>query len=300
MRAEGPGECPACGHAAPRRFCFRKSGYDIVRCCECGLGSSVGPEDFDPATFYDASYFTGGRRDGYDDYVGHAKVLHREFRSVLRAILASGSTEGRLMEIGCAYGFFLQEAQSHFRVFGVEVSPDAVRFAQARGLDVVCGFPSEEIFEKKGPFDVVVMLDVIEHLPNPAEVLGLIHRHLSPEGRLVLTTGDWGAPVSRLMRAAWRLMTPPQHMFFFTRKSMCGLLQRTGFTVVDFGHPWKHVPLGLILYQLERMSGLTQRPLRWLGGVGITVNLFDAMRVIAVKRCPGSPLDRASALRRGR
>jgi 2-polyprenyl-3-methyl-5-hydroxy-6-metoxy-1,4-benzoquinol methylase len=284
MRSEELRCCPACGQRTPQRFCYSKWGYDIVRCCECGLGSTVLEKNFDPGVVYNESYFAGGRRDGYADYVGSEKVLRREFLAVLRAILASGAARGKLVEIGCAYGYFLHVARSRFDVFGLDLCAEAVQFARAAGLDVVCGPASEEVFADKGPFDVAVMLDVIEHLPKPAEVLTLIHRHLSAEGRLVLTTGDWGAPISRLMGGAWRLMTPPQHMFFFTRESMFRLVDRTGFEVVSFVHPWKRVPLSLVLYQLARMAGITPRRLPWLKGVGVTVNLFDAMRIIAVKR----------------
>ena len=68
--------------------------------------------------------------------------------------------------------------------------------------------------------DVIVLLDVIEHLPSPAETLALCVRHLNPGGILVITTGDFGAITARLAGAHWRLMTPPQHLWFFSRDSI--------------------------------------------------------------------------------
>ena len=107
-------------------------------------------------------------------------------------------------------------------------------------------------------FDVIVMLDVIEHVPDPRETLALCEKHLNPGGIVVITTGDFGSLPARLLGARWRLMTPPQHLWFFTPGacSACGLL---GLRMERLSHPWKTVSLALVLYQLQRMLGLRRR-----------------------------------------
>jgi hypothetical protein len=97
----------------------------------------------------------------------------------------------------------------------------------------------------------VVMLDVIEHLINPVPAIREVHDMMAEGGGLLITTGDWESLAARWMGRYWRLMTPPQHLFFISRGSITKLLERAGFEVLDFVHPWKLVPLGLTAYQLE-------------------------------------------------
>ena len=75
------------------------------------------------------------------------------------------------------------------------------------------------------------MLDVIEHLRDPAETVRLLVEALAPRGLLVITTGDWGSLCGRLMGRHWRLMTPPQHLFFFSKSNLAAL----GFNAPNVG-----------------------------------------------------------------
>jgi SAM-dependent methyltransferase len=268
-----------CG--APPRPRYQKLGFDISICPGCGLGRTSVPEGFDPSALYDAGYFSGGRRDGYANYTASERVLRREFRRSL-ATLRRFVPSGRLLEVGCAYGYLLDLAREHFEVEGLELCPDAVAACVARGLDVRGEAVGPGALGGRAPYHAVVMLDVIEHLPDPRDSLIAIHRALVPGGHVLVTTGDFGAATSRLMGRHWRLLTPPQHLFYFTRKSIRWLLEQTGFTVVSLTYPWKLVPLGLALYQLTRRLGLGAEPRwRWADSVALPVNLFDAMQVVA-------------------
>ncbi len=281
--------CPACGRPTPQRVRFRKWGYDISRCDRCGLGAAVVPDGFDPSTIYSTEYFDGRQKDGYADYGGSEAVLRTEFHGLLRSMASWVPPGAKLLEIGCAYGFFLSEARVSYQVYGIEVSEHAAAFACSRGLDVACGVVSEDLLAGKGPFDVAVMLDVIEHLPRPDETIALLARHLRPGGRLLITTGDWNAALSRLTGPAWRLLTPPQHLFYFTETSLTALLARCGFSVERCTRPWKRVPLSLLLFQLGRMLRLRPKVVPILNRLSIPINLFDAMRLVAVKIPAAAP-----------
>ncbi len=275
--------CPVCGRPTPQRFVYEKWSYPILKCVVCGLGRAQVDRPFDPGTFYRAGYFQGTMRDGYADYQGSEPVLRAEFRHVLRHLARCGVRSGNLLEVGCAYGFFLVEAQRTFRVCGIDVAEDAVAFCRSRGLDVHCGEIDQSFLAARAPFDVVVMLDVIEHLKNPAEVLTALRPYLSPGARLLITTGDWESLCGRIMGRSWRLMTPPQHLSFFSRRSLSLLLERVGFHVLECRYPWKRVPVGLLLFQMARILGLSPQRTR-LGDFGIPVNLHDAVRVVAVRK----------------
>jgi 2-polyprenyl-3-methyl-5-hydroxy-6-metoxy-1,4-benzoquinol methylase len=74
------------------------------------------------------------------------------------------------------------EAQPYYEVHGVEIAEDAAAFARSRGLDVQSGAVARQTFEQIGPVDAVVMLDVIEHLEDPAAVLQLCANYVRPGG----------------------------------------------------------------------------------------------------------------------
>jgi SAM-dependent methyltransferase len=232
---------------------------------------------------YSEDYFDGAQKDGYADYLGSEPILRREFQGALRSLGKAGRTGGKLFEIGSAYGFFLAEARNHFAVSGIEVCEKAAAYCRDRGLDVDTGPITEQALAARAPFDVMAMLDVIEHLTDPLGVLRLANRYLSPGGHLLITTGDWDSTLSRCMRSSWRLMTPPQHAFFFSKRTIRSILGRAGFRVVSITRPWKWVPIGLILFQLARIVGFRPTAIAVLSRYAMPVNLFDAMRVIAVK-----------------
>ena len=274
--------CPACGRATDHRYRFRVDGCDVLQCAGCGLGRSEAGA-FDPAAYYTEAYFTGGLTDGYPDYRGSEPVLRREFaRSA--AFVRRFRPGGRLLELGCAYGFFLKEAAPWFAVAGIELAADAAAHCRAAGLTVLHGVADEANLRQVGPVDVIVLFDVIEHLPEPRETLALCARYLDPGGIIVITTGDFASLPARLMGTGWRLMTPPQHLWFFTPESMRRLSAGLGLEVEHLDHPWKIVPVSLILFQLRRMLGIGGAgAVPRASGLGVPVNLFDAMRIVLRK-----------------
>ena len=240
--------CPACGYPTEHRFLYAKNGCNILQCSQCGLGRAEA-KSFEPQHYYTGEYFSGGQADGYADYRGAEPVLRREFARTVDFIRRRKSA-GRLLEIGCAYGFFLEEARGYFKVAGIEISDDAARHARKQGLHVLTGIAEEATLSRLGMMDVIVLLDVIEHLPAPHETLSICTQHLNPGGIIVITTGDFGSLPARLVGAHWRLITPPQHLWYFTGASLARLAQRLDLHLESCEHPWKVVPVSLICHLL--------------------------------------------------
>ena len=273
--------CLACGQASAYRFLYRKNGCDILRCEQCGLGRAE-TMGFDPESYYTSDYFSGERPDGYADYIGTENILRREFAGTVEFIRKFRAS-GRLLDVGCAYGFFLQEAKRFFDVSGIELAEDAAEHCRRSGLNVFTGQADETLLGRLGTTDVIVLLDVIEHLPSPRDTIALLVNHLDHGGIIVITTGDFGSLYSRVAGAHWRLMTPPQHLWFFTQASMQAMATSLSLEVEHSDHPWKVVPLSLISFQLTRMSGLRPKRIAISNRLGLPVNLFDAMRVVLRK-----------------
>jgi 2-polyprenyl-3-methyl-5-hydroxy-6-metoxy-1,4-benzoquinol methylase len=273
--------CPACRETTPHALLYRTNGCDIWQCRSCGLGRT---EDagFDPHAYYTGDYFSGHRSDGYSDYRAAEPVLRREFaRSV--EFIHTCCRAGRLLDLGCAYGFFLKEAEHYFDVAGIELADEAAEYCRRSGLNVLSGIADETSMAQIGNVDVITLFDVIEHLPQPHETLALCRRYLRPGGIIVITTRDFASPLARLAGAKWRLMTPPQHLWFFTAESIRRMSRALGLSPERCDHPAKVVPLSLIFFQVRRMLGFRGAPITAASRIGIPVNLFDAMRIVLRK-----------------
>jgi SAM-dependent methyltransferase len=278
--------CPACACATLHRKLYSKNSCDILQCARCGLGRAE-CGSFDIHTYYTEDYFFGAHQDGYADYRGSEPVLRREFARTVQFIRGFRGS-GRLLEIGCAYGFFLQEAGRFYDVAGIEIADGAVAFCRSRGLSVVNGVVEESSLAQFGMLDVIVLLDVIEHLPDPQSTLALCRKRLNPGGVIVITTGDFASLYARLAGPRWRLMTPPQHLWFFTPDSVGRLSHSLGLKLEACDHPWKVVPLALVEFQMRRLLGVNSGlPTGFASRIGLPVNLFDAMR--CVLRNPEAP-----------
>lgn len=209
------------------------NGYPIVRCQTCGLvfvGRTPAPEEL--AALYDASYWEDPCCEGYESYESAEGRKRRHYQGLL-AELESMRPPGDLLEVGSAYGYFLDEARRRgWRVRGVEPSDHAARYAREDfGLEV-SAMPFEEMPPEPERADAIVLWDVIEHLPSPRRTLERAHLCLRPGGVVAISTGDVGSLSARLHGRDWSLLTPPWHQFFFSRKTMRALLEDLGFEIV--------------------------------------------------------------------
>jgi 2-polyprenyl-3-methyl-5-hydroxy-6-metoxy-1,4-benzoquinol methylase len=130
---------------------------------------------------------------------------------------------GRLLEIGCASGFFLDAAhRAGFQVTGVEPSEEQAELARARvAADVRAGF-LEDIGFETGSFDVSCAWHVLEHIPEPVEGLRLLRAALRPGGTLALEVPNAGSRQALRLGALWPHWDPAHHVNHFT----CDALER--------------------------------------------------------------------------
>ena len=190
------------------------------------MSYAAGALDF--AELYDDRYFAGGE---YADYRGQEPAIRRSMRRHLDQMSRYRPAGGDLLEVGCAYGFFLDEARRRFdTVSGMDIAEGAVAHAKERlGLDAtVADFPKVPATRR---FDVVCMWDTLEHVPGPDEFVAKAHELLAPGGHLFITTGDIGSLNARLRGAKWRQIHPPTHVNYFSRETLTRMLERLGFRV---------------------------------------------------------------------
>jgi SAM-dependent methyltransferase len=231
----GERACEVCGSGVHERV-FRVDSYAIVRCGACGLvfvGNPPSPAEL--IALYDEAYYEDADCPGYGGYSdAEARKRHhdRALLDELEGIVATGA----MFEVGCAYGYFLDEARTRgWHVRGVEPSQHAMRYARDKlQLDVSSGAFTDLPLEPESA-DVIALWDVIEHLPNPRDTIHRAHAWLRPGGVIAISTGDIGSLTARLHGADWTLMTPPWHQFYFSRATLRRLLEGAGFRIVRFG-----------------------------------------------------------------
>ncbi len=277
--------CAACGGGESRPF-----HRGLLRCPTCGHAWAdlrLSPDEL--AAVYGRAYFFG---EEYLDYVADRRILQKNFRrrlEVLERFLDPGRHR-RVLEVGCAYGFFLDLLRDRFEsATGIDVSEDAVRYARSTlGLDVVHGDLLGADLGGRA-FDVVCLWDTIEHLERPDLTLERIAGMTAAGALLAVTTGDLGSLNARLAGRRWRLIHPPSHLHYFTRGSLARLLRRTGFEVVydrtcGFyrGADFAAYNLLVLRWRLPRAYGVLKR-------LGVTrfdffLNLFDIRYVLARRR----------------
>lgn len=196
---------------------------------------------------------------------------------------------GKLLDIGCANGFFLDQAKKKgFAVQGVELSEWAAQYAREKlQLDVFQGTLSEAAFPD-GSFDVVVMLDVIEHLVDPKEMLLEIRRILKRDGILYISTPNIASFMSRILQARWWGINK-YHLYYFSKQTLERMLDACGFKVRKY---LPHLRIFSVNYWARRCASYSSRLFTFLdtvasiGKVGhylLKINLHDQLEVIVVK-----------------
>lgn len=260
----------------------------LLACHTCGfLTADLALSETELKSLYGHDYFHGHE---YHDYEIEKGSLQHNFKQRLHELLhyLPNPKACSLLEIGCAYGFFLEMAKPIFKsVEGVDIAETAILQAQLRGLPAV----AQEFLEYpiSGLKDVVVLWDVIEHLAHPDRYMQKIASALKPGGLVALTTGDIGSFNARMRGKKWRMIHPPTHLHYFSKKTMRVLLEKNGFEIIHFAYPGNARTIRSILYGIFVLRLNKPTIFKWLAKLpgldwAITINLYDIMCVIARKR----------------
>jgi len=241
--------CPFCG-SERRAFPFHLHGpYTVACCAECGL-HYLYPRLIESAmqeAYRESSYYEGGAY-GYADtsYTAQEFALRATFKCLLSNLAKRGLTGGDLLEIGCGYGYLLDEARLFFeRRVGTDFSPGGAQIARATGAEVFVGGIEQVPSEAK--FDCVIGTQLIEHVYEPLSFVERLVGHTKPGGHIILATPDIGGILRKLMGGRWPSFKVPEHVLYFDYGTLSSLMFRAGLSDVR-RLPYPHAfPVGLIL-----------------------------------------------------
>lgn len=223
-----PRRCVVCAGAAFERL-FERSGKWFWRCRACTLVfvHDIYPEFAEDTGHLETTYEFGAlaRAEG--------RKAHK-IALALRALEPHRRT-GRLLEVGCGQGLFLEHAaRAGWRAEGVDVLVPVVEMARARGLTVFAGELADAGLPRDA-FDVVTMSEVIEHIVEPVALLREVQRVLRPGGVAVLGTGNAASWAARLRGRGWPYYRFGGHLHirFYSPESARALGRAAGFGAVE-------------------------------------------------------------------
>ena len=252
MAVESPRACPLCG-GHPELWvphlptAIAGGSVDAYRCQDCN--SVFSWPLVVPTGLYDAIYRNSSRLVGYTRYARYAKRSQRAedplgylagqedvYWAVAEVLAARPESKSwKIVEVGSGLGYLTAALNAAgYDVTGLDISAEAI--AEARGR-FGPHYERQDIFEPDeqfvGTFDFAILLETIEHVPDPSAFLGAVTRLLKPNGSLFVTTPNRDAHPHD---AQWRTDPPPVHLFWLSESGLDRLASRIGYRteLVDF------------------------------------------------------------------
>jgi len=274
--------CPICRSYNESVARFKDRTY--FRCSSCGIiyMSYFGEKKIE----YGRGYFFDEYRAQYgktylEDF-GKIKSLGKSRLSFIQDILrlseiSDSPVEKRLLDVGCAYGAFLDAArESGCSVTGIDVSSDAIGYVRKK-LEIDAledDFISWQADKYERSFDIVTMWYVIEHFENLGKALKRVNRILSPGGIFAFSTPNAAGISARRDMNDFLGKSPPDHYTILAPESSRKILKKYGFRVEK---------INITGYHRERfpLNGIIPDKILFLAGK--LLNLGDTFEVYAVK-----------------
>jgi SAM-dependent methyltransferase len=214
---------------------YRLDPFAVVQCPTCAL-VFISPRlkpDALQRVYDEPAYFEGGGVYGSGGRLNPAMALQRIWtRGRLAAIARVKPAPASLLEVGSAYGFFLEAAKrAGYRVNGVELSAAGVEQSGTRGLDVFNGQLADAPDARNA--DVICFWDTLEHVPDPLEFLAEVRRRLAGDGVFALSVPYFSSLPSRMLGRRWWTLKPEQHIWHYTPATLRTLAARAGLVVTE-------------------------------------------------------------------
>jgi len=220
--------CRLCGFENVK-LVTREGEWCVLECAACGFVFVVPLPDDEYLKAHYQQYLPAD-----EEKISRWRTLMVEIsQRSLQAIEKNGRppSEGKLLDVGCGYGFFLEKAREQgWHVHGVDPCEHARNYATKNGLEVDLGVLLEQRYSDSS-FDVVTMFYVLEHLREPLSYLKEANRILKPGG-LLLVRVPHTTPIVKLLKAFRirnRLYDTPSHLSDFSPKTLSLTLRKAGF-----------------------------------------------------------------------
>jgi SAM-dependent methyltransferase len=231
------------GPVTPESFAITDSHYgttgSLYRCGHCGF---VQCPDFD-----DLAGLYGALED--PEYEVGRVVRSAQMRAMLR-FASRYRAEGRLLDIGAGSGMLVEQAlRMGYDAAGLEPSRYLQSIAEERRLPVRLGTFPDACSDDK--YDVITLVDVLEHVGEPMRVLSSIGERLLPGGIVAIATPDVSSVVARALRYRWWHYRVA-HVGYFSKRTLCAATSQVGLRAIAFVRPPWYFSVGYLLQRARQ------------------------------------------------
>ncbi|MBN1847759.1 MAG: class I SAM-dependent methyltransferase [Deltaproteobacteria bacterium] len=229
------------------RLIHQRGPWRYLRCRGCGL-VTLYPKPTPRELIKSYDHYLPVRPDQIDQWSAMMKPVIQTSAGMIESQARTRS--GRILDVGCGYGFFLREMMRRgWQVEGIEISPIGRAYAVQKWGMEIHSRPLEELGLPENRFDVITLFYVIEHVSDPIGLMKEVHRILKPGG-LIFLRWPHSTPIIRFIGPFSRyldLYHTPYHLFDFNPSTIKKLLAHCGFADPQTrigGHTLPHDRLG--------------------------------------------------------
>jgi len=271
----------------------------VVRCRDCGLMYANPRGQLEDAANYEQwqaeGLLKGVERDLTHPYrwrYDKEKLQVRDFDKTWTRLQALHPEKGRVVEVGSGLGFLLKRfLNDGWQATGVDPWRELPLFTnEVQGFDTIpttlekADLPSESA-------DVVILLHVIEHVPDPVATMREIWRLLKPGGHMVLETPRYDTLMFKLMGRRERSLRMDGHIYFYTDASLGKSAEKAGFSMVSLDHVGRSLTAERFIWNaanILKSQAFTRKATAFARDIGLAnlrfrLNLSDMVRIIAEK-----------------
>lgn len=216
----------------------------LCKCLSCGFVFSRKTPSAEELETYYMQY-------GRNDYLSPLTI--KRYNELLDRFEPYRKTN-KILDVGCGIGYFLEEAKKRgWEVYGTEITDEAIRICKEKGIQIKeKGVLNSEKYEP-GMFDIITSFEVIEHIDNPRIELKNFHIILRKGGLVYITTPNFNSLLRYRLKAAYNVISYPEHLSYYTPKTLKKVFKLSGFTTL------KTESTGISITRLKTSKGMSNQ-----------------------------------------
>lgn len=216
--------CPVCDND-DSRLIFSKSGGNYCKCNQCNM-VFTNPVFTDEALY---EYYTN-LETGQGEIVENESLFYREIYSKGLRSIEKIKKDGRILDIGCSTGFFLDIAkESGWKTYGLELGLEEEKVATSKGHNVHTCTIEQANFPHK--FDIITLWDVFEHIPEPYSYFKQLSKILKSDGLIFMQIPNASALAPKILQNKCKMFDGVEHCNLYSDKTIKLVINNSGFTL---------------------------------------------------------------------
>jgi len=233
-----------------------KNEFKIIDCELCGFAHAIPIPSEDFLNQYYSEKYVGKRPEYFSRIIEDLdwwNILYDEKYDLLEKNLKTNKR--KILDVGSGAGYFLKKGvERGWDTLGVEPSKQSSKHAEELGLKIVNESLNKGNYKNLGTFSAIHMHEVLEHIPDPVEFIGMLKKMLDKNGLLMIVCPNDYNPLQLSYAKSdnhwW--VAPPEHLNYFNVKSITKLLEKLDFSVLDLTTTF---PLELFLIMGDNYIG---------------------------------------------